>query len=83
MAARSLSDVCDPDWHHSRDRLIVSGFLFSILVLILPIILLIILIIHNQMVRIYVYSFNEISVMHECVHFVAIQILFQNTYSVL
>ena len=65
-ACLSLSDACDPNWHHSRDGLIISGFLFSILFLILAIILLIILIIHNQMVRIYMYSFNEISIMNVC-----------------
>ena len=30
-----LSDVCDPVWHRSRDRVIISGLVSSILAIIL------------------------------------------------
>ena len=48
----SLSDACDPSWRLSRDGLIVAGFVVSILVFILAIILLIIAFcLHKKKVR--------------------------------
>ena len=48
-----LSDMCDTSWRLSRDRLIIAGFVVSILVLILDIILILVLYYLGKQVRDY------------------------------
>ena len=78
----SLSDACDPSWRLSRDGLIIAGFVVSILILVLAIILSIMAYcLRKKKVR--NYSLFWISIIRTCMHFVAAYISFQDTYIII